>query len=476
MSKALNRLINKTTVRVIKNTAKLDLAVDDLVDKFKDSCPPKPELLKIVQQKNQLQSGLQNVVGVFSTLQTSAQVTETTVSAISAAVLIIKTIPIPTSFPPGFGIPINVITILADALDTLGDVLKGAKGSISVIPTVSRTITTAANDSISKLQVLDANLDRCIEELASGMNQNEKNNLINEIGNVAATSGDFSDAGLNLETEKELENQLSPNSTDPYLYQKTGFTTADWKLTIEYNANNEFSFPQRRIKAENINESTSNPYKGVVVYNIEGEKWSYSSSVKVLIEEAKYVIEQLNSSFNQYGNNDQFNGGVPTSLVGGGNTILSSTDGVSGNITADGFGTATSNLPPPGVEIPSKLQLLSLPKPENNQSNLKFGTIKTFKNNEKIKIIADVGEQPFQNNNNLFDFGIYGYGEFKLTVGIARSGQIGPPKLITLFPKREKKEKIINLPRKGNYIVTLFVTEQDDLRSANQPRVEIKPV
>ena len=70
-------------------------------------------------------------------------------------------------------------------------------------------------------------------------------------------------------------------------------------MTIEYNANNEFSFPQRRIKAENINESTSNPYKGVVVYNIEGEKWSYSSSVKVLIEEAKYVIEQLNSSFNQ---------------------------------------------------------------------------------------------------------------------------------------------------------------------------------
>ena len=41
------------------------------------------------------------------------------------------------------------------------------------------------------------------------MNQNEKNNLINEIGNVAATSGEFSDAGLNLETEKELENQLS---------------------------------------------------------------------------------------------------------------------------------------------------------------------------------------------------------------------------------------------------------------------------
>ena len=297
MSKALNRLINKTTVRVIKNTAKLDLAVDDLVDKFKDSCPPKPELLKIVQQKNQLQSGLQNVVGVFSTLQTSAQVTETTVSAISAAVLIIKTIPIPTSFPPGFGIPINVITILADALDTLGDVLKGAKGSISVIPTVSRTITTAANDSISKLQVLDANLDRCIEELASGMNQNEKNNLSNEIGNVAATSGDFSDAGLNLETEKELENQLSPNSTDPYLYQKTGFTTADWKLTIEYNANNEFSFPQRRIKAVNDNFDKNNIFKGAVKYNQEFGVYSYSTSVKVLVDEMKFVIDNLNTGW-----------------------------------------------------------------------------------------------------------------------------------------------------------------------------------
>ena len=53
---ALGKLLVKSTTRVIKNTAKFELAVDDLIDKFKDSCPPKSDLMKIVQQKNQIQT------------------------------------------------------------------------------------------------------------------------------------------------------------------------------------------------------------------------------------------------------------------------------------------------------------------------------------------------------------------------------------------------------------------------------------
>ena len=45
MSAALNNLINKETKKVIKNATKLEVAVEALTEKFKDSCPPKPQLL-----------------------------------------------------------------------------------------------------------------------------------------------------------------------------------------------------------------------------------------------------------------------------------------------------------------------------------------------------------------------------------------------------------------------------------------------
>ena len=50
----LSKILIKTTTNVVKNTARFELAVDDLASKFEDSCPPKDELLKIVQQKNLL--------------------------------------------------------------------------------------------------------------------------------------------------------------------------------------------------------------------------------------------------------------------------------------------------------------------------------------------------------------------------------------------------------------------------------------
>ena len=114
------------------------------------------------------------------------------------------------------------------------------------------------------------------------MNDQEKSELLNEIGNVAAASGLSTNVNLNVANEEELVKRLQPGATDRFLYQKTGFPNPDWLLTIEYNNKNEFTFPQRRIRAENINKFDGNPYKGVVVYNIYGKKYSYSTSVEGL--------------------------------------------------------------------------------------------------------------------------------------------------------------------------------------------------
>ena len=125
----------------------------------------------------------------------------------------------------------------------------------------------------------------------------EKNNLIQEVNNSAATSGTFSNAALNSAGEEALISQLSANSSDPYRYAKPGFSTKDWQFVLEENAANTLSLPQRRIKATNINFSSQfNPFIGYVVYNSRYAKtYSYTTSVKTLVSETKQVIDSLNS-------------------------------------------------------------------------------------------------------------------------------------------------------------------------------------
>jgi len=64
----LSKIVIKTITKVVKNTSRFDIVIDDLIDKFKDSCPPKPELLRLVKQKNQIQSALTNLTDTINTL------------------------------------------------------------------------------------------------------------------------------------------------------------------------------------------------------------------------------------------------------------------------------------------------------------------------------------------------------------------------------------------------------------------------
>ena len=288
----LSKILINSIVRVIKNAAKMDIVIDSLIDKFKDQCPPKTELLLIVKQKNQIQGGLEQIVAAFEPVNTAAETTETIVNTVSTAVKVIKAIPAPMSVPPGFGIPINVITILADSLDALGDSLKGAKGALKIVPPAVNQITSAATNIIKKLQQLDILFDGCIQDLIidEGLTPSQIQDLALEINNVAATSGNFDNIGLNSSTEENLLNSLSPNSPNPYLYK-------DFIFEIQYEVGNEFSFPSRRIRVENVNLDDKNVYKGVVLFNLEGGRYSFSSSVQVLINEARFRIDNLNYDF-----------------------------------------------------------------------------------------------------------------------------------------------------------------------------------
>lgn len=288
----LNKLIAKKVNGVIKNATKMDIVIDSLIDKFKDQCPPKAELLLIVKQKNQIQGGLEQIISVFEPINTTAQTVDDIVTSVSIAVKVIKAIPVPSSVPPGVGIPINVITILSDSLDQLDKLLSSAKLATATVPPVTKVITDAALSIVAKLQQLDILFDGCIQDLIidDDLTPSQIQDLALEINNVAATSGNFDNIGLNSSTEANLLNSLSPNSPSQYVYK-------DFLFEIQYDVGNEFSFPSRRIRVRNINLSDKNVYKGVILYNLEGGRYSFSSSVQVLIDEARFRIDNLNYSF-----------------------------------------------------------------------------------------------------------------------------------------------------------------------------------
>ena len=458
----LSKLLVKSTTRVIKNTAKFELAVDDLIEKFNLSCPPKDQLLKIVEQKNQIQSALQNVLGEFSKVDKTVKTTERIVTTVEAAVRVIKAIPVPTSVPPGIGIPINVITLLADSLDTLGDLVKGAKGSLKIVPTVSKSVTESAQIILDKLTELDGKLNICIEELAEGMNDQEKSELLNEIGNVAAASGLSTNVNLNVANEEELVKRLQPGATDRFLYQKTGFPNPDWLLTIEYNNKNEFTFPQRRIRAENINKFDGNPYKGVVVYNIYGKKYSYSTSVEVLVDEVKFVIEQLDTNWYK-NNNPDFN-------------------------TSGQFNTQTQQIDRPSTGTPTALRepikfnmnplfnngkeskRINLPTNINGLNNILNGRVITTRPSQSIEINVDTGF----NVGRLA--GLDPFVKLKFTPDILKS--INPSqnpdfrvRTLSVTDEREYTRKFTyNEP--GEYTFKLEVVEQFDVLPTNNPELK----
>lgn len=348
MSVAISKLIISSITKVVKNTAKFDIVIDSLLEKFKESCPPKEELLLIVQQKNQIQSALTTIVDTISTLEKTASTTKKIITGVGTAIKIIKLLPLPTSVPPGVGIPVNVINGFTTGLIALEKVLDSAKGAVSIVPPSAKTIGVAAQSILNKLQLLNGVVDKCAVELIDniawdkdttyqdgdivtyGVSNNEPdyfsslsnlnlnnlpttpavpslwepsseqaatNQIVGQIQIAASTAGAFENLGANVLNEDDLLARLSPNSNDPLSYK--GF-----QLEIQFNSNNTYSFPQRRIfgrgtdeligvidLSNDFNETIADP-SAITITNLEDRDYSYSNSVQVLIDEIKFRIDQ----------------------------------------------------------------------------------------------------------------------------------------------------------------------------------------
>tara|TARA_R110001592_G_scaffold46378_5_gene147599 strand:- start:372 stop:1958 length:1587 start_codon:yes stop_codon:yes gene_type:complete len=283
----------------------------------------KSTLTNTINNIDQLKLALVQVQQPLQTMETTARNLNNIITTVKGAVKVIKAIPIPTAFgAPAISIPINVLTILSDALDQLDKLLTMGKGITTAIPVlvnsiiglISQTIVLI-DDATSKIQPIlsllsfikaKADLGSSCPNISQGDIDTVQQFITSDIQAALAELGESSIAGLNISNEEELINSLQPNSPNPLVYKL--FT-----LTIEIDPNNTFSFPSRRIKAERYFSSNAqtaetfyysqpiipstplNPLSGpIILYNDPQlqNRFSFSSSVQVLISEMKYNIDQ----------------------------------------------------------------------------------------------------------------------------------------------------------------------------------------
>jgi hypothetical protein len=298
---AFDKVILKVITQTVKSTARFDIAINSIKTQFDNGCPVPQELVKIIQSKNQINQALTQALGALTTINSTAGTINGILTGIDAAITTIKAIPIPSAITPlapaGVGpslIPGRIFPILSDALITLRDFVKTNKGVVNQVPSAISSIQAAIQKTINLLNSLDILISRCLNQQTANLSPEAKAAYFNEIGFALTQTGNNSNPNINSDVDSALEAQLQPNSNNPLFYK--GF-----KLTLEYDISNTFSFPSRRIKG--VNDETgqilyNSPISGNNSINNTGGKFSYSSSTQVLFDEIKFQIDILTPSVN----------------------------------------------------------------------------------------------------------------------------------------------------------------------------------
>lgn len=278
---ALGTVIAGLVRNAARSLVNFELAVDPLIERLQQSCPPKVELEIIIRQKNSITTALTQTQTALNTMVQTGQTVNGIINITDIAVRVIKNLPLPTSVPPGVGIPISVINRFTDTLIKLSDLIKVSKGVVSSIAPAVQSLNNDIQTILSALARLDVLLVGCLEADTVGLTDEEKEDYFTSLGINLNTLDTTSSPEVNIAGGQALEDSLAPNSNDPLIYK-------DFKLIIDNDKENTLSFPRRRIVATRVTDAVQ----------IVGD-YSFSSSTQILVDEIKfkidkYLSEQLN--------------------------------------------------------------------------------------------------------------------------------------------------------------------------------------
>ena len=271
---ALGTVIAGLVRNAARSLVNFELAIDPIIERLQQSCPPKTELEVIIRQKNSIATALTQTQTALNTMVQTGQTVTGIINVTDITVRVIKNLPLPTSVPPGVGIPISIINRFTDTLIKLSDLIKTNRGIVASITPAVQSLNGDIQTILGKLTQLDILLAGCLEQATIGLTDDEKEDYFTRLGINLNTLDTTSDPQVNLVGGQALENSLAPNSNNPLVYK--GF-----KLIIDNDKENKLSFPRRRIVATRIANGVQ----------IVGD-YSFSSSTQILVDEVKFQIDK----------------------------------------------------------------------------------------------------------------------------------------------------------------------------------------
>tara|TARA_B110000285_G_scaffold119908_1_gene135694 strand:+ start:1718 stop:3661 length:1944 start_codon:yes stop_codon:yes gene_type:complete len=313
---------------------KISSQLDDLEENLKVS----------IGVKNDISGALTTLLKPIQTLDKLSDTLTTTITPLNGVITLLKNLPVPTSYPPGAGIPLSIINTFATTLDLMKSTLDTIEGPISSIEPGITQIEAVITPIIPKLVDFDTlfvNSTQIIifirlllayngnDLTLAQVNQISVDTTTRVLSGLVTSPGPIvssNDPDVNAASEAILLDRLQPGSTNPLIYK-------GYQLEIQYDPDNTFSFPSRRIKGTFLDNSTivgsfdpsisalydtdlrlATKLKNDIRYNLPAfnsskvedkitqipvkslpntNPYSFSSSVQVLISEIYYEIDQF---------------------------------------------------------------------------------------------------------------------------------------------------------------------------------------
>ena len=219
------------------------------------TCPTQAELARIISRKNRLVKQLNRLLKVIQSTEKFINSIKKFIDIVSKTILglDIASLALPSSIPPGIGIPVGIINKPGDVINLLKNQIKGEQGKIDNLVSPLTLLKSVLSQALQYLKLLDDLVQHCYQE-----NNNQDNNQEQISAELTAITTDES-------------NQESPVVTDV-----NGFT-----MGVETEPQiSTLSIKRRRATATNK--------QGVVM--LTGE-WSFSSIDQILIDELVFYIQ-----------------------------------------------------------------------------------------------------------------------------------------------------------------------------------------
>lgn len=270
--------------KVANKKIRISSNLDSMISQFEKSCPSEKDLIKIIKQRNKLVLVLTQLKRNILKLDNATKPLKPLLSSLNKASKLLKLSPIPLAVgAPAIALPLGTVMTAGNSLNLLNQKSTGIISTIAAFTQIKKYILKTIEDLLNKTKTLDSLVTKCVDKKSSPSptaTTTTPGLSLNSLIDVSSISDSNLQDNLNTilnNEESNLINNLQSSSEN----QDNTYNGFVFEILIDTNNTTRF------IKRYAVAKTQS----GVIL--LRGES-SFSSSIEVLIDELKFIIDRDN--------------------------------------------------------------------------------------------------------------------------------------------------------------------------------------